>query len=106
MTAPRRGAVEHVAEAVLACVLFVYVGVSGLVFVVGLVCAWCLSPAVGGLVSLTVVSGLGFPVLLRSVRALWRDVRGVTCRPGRLPCVGRAVLVNKAPGERAGGCGE
>lgn len=99
MTAPRRGAVEHVAEAVLACVLFVYVGVSGLVFVVGLVCAWCLSPAVGGLVSLTVVSGLGFPVLLRSVRALWRDVRGVTC-------VGRAVLVNKAPGERAGGCGE
>ena len=43
----------------------------------------------GGLVSLTVVSGLGFAVLLRSVRALWR-----------------AVLVNKASGERAGGCGE
>lgn len=102
MTAPRRGAGEHVAEAVLACVLFAYAGLSGLVFVVGLVCAWCLSPAVGGLVSLTVVAGLGFPVLLRSVRALWRDVRGV----GRLPFTGRAVLVNKAPGERAGGCGE
>ena len=102
MTAPRRGAGEHVAEAVLACVLFAYAGLSGLVFVVGLVCAWCLSPAVGGLVSLTVVAGLGFPVLLRSVRALWRDVCGV----GRLPFTGRAVLVNKAPGERAGGCGE
>ena len=94
MTAPRRGAGEHVAEAVLACVLFVYVGVSGLVFVVRRMCAW-LSPAVGGLVSLTVVAGLGFPVLFRSVRALWRDVRGV----GRLPFTGRAVLVNKAPGE-------
>ena len=106
MTAPRRGAGEHVAEVVLACVLFAYAGLSGLVFVVGLVCAWCLSPAVGGLVSLTVVSGLGFPVLLRSVRALWRDVRGVTCRPGWLSFTGRAVLVNKASGERAGGCGE
>lgn len=103
MTAPRRGAGEHVAEAVLACVLFVYVGVSGLVFVVGLVCAWCLSPAVGGLVSLTVVSGLGFPVLLRSAQSVWREARGVTCRPGRLPCVGRAVLVNTPSSEAKGG---
>lgn len=76
MTAPRRRAGEHVAEVVLACVLFVYVGVSGLLFVVGLVCAWLLSPAIGGLVSLTVVSGLGFPVLLRSARAVWSEAKG------------------------------
>ena len=81
MTAPRRGAGEHGAEAVLACVLFVYVGVSGLVFVVG----------------------LGFPVLLRSAQSVWREARGVTCRPGRLPCVGRAVLVNTPSSEAKGG---
>ena len=104
MTAPRRGAGEHVAEAVLACVLFVYVGVFGLVFVVGLVCAWCLSPAVGGLVLLVVVSGLGLPVVFRVARAVWRDVRGVTCRPGRLSSTGRAVLVNRVPCEGTGGC--
>lgn len=31
MTTPRRGSGEHVAEVVLACVLFAYAGLSGLV---------------------------------------------------------------------------
>lgn len=60
MTAPRRGAGEHVAEAVFACVLFAYAGLSGLVFVVGLVCAWCLSPAVGGACLVDRGLGAGF----------------------------------------------
>mgnify|MGYP000845862913 FL=1 len=103
MTAPRRGAGEHVAEVVLACVLFVLASICELLFILGIVFSWWLSPAAGGLVSLVVFSGLVFPFLLQSAQSVWREARGVTCRPGRLPCAGRAVLVNTPSSEAKGG---
>lgn len=103
MTSRRCDRHERTAEAVFAGALFVLASICGLLFILGIVFSWWLSPAVGGLVSLVVFSGLVFPFLLRSAQSVWREARGVTCRPGRLPCAGRAVLVNTPSSEAKGG---